>query len=132
MNRRYSNVYASQLEAYRTVQKTTMTGREIEASVLIAAAMKLKQCQDNWGAKDRNQRLDEALKFNQLVWTIFQGELAKPENPLPKKVREDLLSLSIFIDKRTFLVMSYPSQDMLTILININLNIAAGIRDSAK
>jgi flagellar biosynthesis activator protein FlaF len=109
-----------------------MTGREIEASVLITAAMKLKQCQDNWSAKDRNKRLDEALKFNQLVWTIFQGELAKPENPLPKKIREDLLSLSIFIDKRIFHVMSYPSQEMLTILININLNIAAGIRDSSK
>lgn len=125
-------MYAGQLEAYRTVQKTTMTGREIEASVLIAAAMKLKQCQDNWGAQDRNRKLDEALKFNQLVWTIFQSELAKPENPLPKKIREDLLSLSIFIDKRIFSVMSYPSQDKLTILININLNIAAGIRDNSK
>jgi flagellar protein FlaF len=125
-------VYANQLEAYRTVQKTTMSGREIEASVLIAAAMKLKQCQDNWSAKDRDRKLDEALKFNQLVWTIFQGELAKSDNPLPKKIREDLLSLSVFIDKRTFAAMSYPSRDNLTVLININLNIAAGLRDTPK
>ena len=125
-------MYANQLEAYRTVQKTTMSGREIEASVLIAAAMKLKQCQDNWSAKDRDRKLDEALKFNQLVWTIFQGELVKSDNPLPKKIKEDLLSLSVFIDKRSFAVMSYPSRDKLTILININLNIAAGLRDASK
>jgi len=125
-------VYASQLEAYRTVQKTTMSGREIEASVLIAAAMKLKQCQDNWGARDRGKRLDEALKYNQLIWSIFQSELVKSDNQLPKKIREDILSLSVFIDKRIFSVMSYPSADKLTILININLNIAAGLREGAK
>ena len=125
-------MYATQLEAYRTVQKTTMSGREIEASVLISAAMKLKQIQDNWTMKDRNKRLDEALKYNQLIWTIFQSELAKPDNPLPQKIREDILSLSAFIDKRTFNVMSYPSPDKLTVLININLNIAAGLRTTAK
>lgn len=125
-------MYVNQLEAYRTVQKTTMSGREIEASVLIAAAMRLKQCQDHWAAKDRNRTLDEALKYNQLIWTIFQTELAKPDNPLPKKIREDLLSLSSFIDKRTFQLMSYPSADKLTILININLNIAAGLREMPK
>jgi flagellar biosynthesis activator protein FlaF len=114
------------------VQKTTMTGRELEASVLIAAAMKLKQCQDNWSARDRNAKLDEALKYNQLIWTVFQSELIRPDNPLPRKIREDLLSLSAFIDKRVFAVMSYPSPDKLTILININLNIAAGLREAAK
>jgi flagellar biosynthesis activator protein FlaF len=132
MNGRYCAVYTNQIEAYRAVQKTTMTGRELEASVLIAAAMKLKQCQDNWSARDRNAKLDEALKYNQLIWTVFQSELIRPDNPLPRKIREDLLSLSAFIDKRVFAVMSYPSPDKLTILININLNIAAGLREAAK
>jgi len=132
MNRRYSTVHATEIEAYRTVQKTTMSGREIEASVLLSAAMRLKQCQDNWNARDREMRLDEALKFNQLIWTIFQGELAKPDNPLPKKLRQDILSLSAFIDKRIFTAMSYPSPDKLTVLININLNIAAGLRETSK
>ncbi|MFA5074329.1 MAG: flagellar biosynthesis regulator FlaF [Nitrospirota bacterium] len=125
-------MHATEIEAYRTVQKTTMSGREIEASVLLSAAMRLKQCQDNWNARDREMRLDEALKFNQLIWTIFQGELAKPDNPLPKKLRQDILSLSAFIDKRIFTAMSYPSPDKLTVLININLNIAAGLRETSK
>jgi len=42
-----------------------------------------------------------------------------------------LLSLSIFIDKRIFEAMSYPSPGKLDIIININKNIAAGLASSA-
>jgi len=107
-----------------------MSGREIEASVLTQAALKLVHCQDKWGTEGHQDRLDEALRFNQLIWSIFQTELAKPENPLPKKLREDLLSLSVFVDKRIFEVMGFPESDRLTILINIDLNLAAGLRIS--
>jgi flagellar protein FlaF len=123
-------MYANQLETYRTVQKTTMSDREIEASVLAKAAAKLQYCRDNWSAEDRQARLDEALKFNQLMWSIFQGELAKTDHPMPKKLREDILSLGAFIDKRIFEVMAYPTPEKLTIIININLNLAAGLRGS--
>lgn len=123
-------MYANQLETYRSVQKATMSDREIEASVLTKAASKLKYCQDNWDADDRDATLDEALKFNQLMWSIFQGELSKPDNPMPKKLREDILSLSAFIDKRIFEVMAYPVPEKLAIIININLNLAAGLRNS--
>jgi flagellar protein FlaF len=123
-------MYANQLATYKSVQKATMSDREIEASVLTKAALKLKSCQDNWDAYERDANLDEALKFNQLMWSIFQGELSKPDNPLPKKLREDILSLSAFIDKRTFDIMAYPLPEKLTIIININLNLAAGLRGS--
>lgn len=123
-------MYANQLETYKSVQKATMSDRDIEASVLTKAALKLKSCQDNWDSYERDANLDEALKFNQLMWSIFQGELSKPNNPLPKKLREDILSLSAFIDKRTFDIMAYPLPEKLTIIININLNLAAGLRGS--
>jgi len=118
----------AQLEAYRTALKTTMSGREIEASVLTKAALMLKNCLENWDSENRSARLEEALKFNQLIWSIFQSELSKAENPLPKKTREDILSLAAFIDKRIFDIMAYPSPEKLTIIININLNIAAGLQ----
>ena len=69
-------------------------------------------------------KLDAALKYNQRVWTIFQAELEKPENPLPNALKADLLRLSAFIDKRTLETIAYPSPEKLTILININHNIA--------
>lgn len=118
------------MQAYKNIQKTTMSVREIESSVLSKAAMMLKNCQDNWHDTERDTTLDQALRYNQLVWTIFQTELAKPDNPLPLELRQNLLSLAAFIDKRTFEVMAYPSPEKLSILVDINLNIAAGLRGS--
>lgn len=121
---------AAQLEAYKTAQKAVMSGREIEALALTRAALQLKKCRNEWDPDDRDGKRSESLEINQKIWTILQGELAKDDNPLPKQLRQDLLSLSLFIDKRTFDVMAYPAPEKLDILININLNIAAGLRSN--
>jgi flagellar protein FlaF len=123
-------MYSNPLEAYKTVDKTTMSGRETEARVLTQAAKKLKDCQDNWRAEDRDDKLDEALKYTQRIWSIFQGELSNKDNSLPRQLKINLLQLSSFIDKRIFETMSYPSPEKLTAVININQNIAAGLRGS--
>lgn len=126
-------MYAMQLNAYRTTQKTTTTsGRDIEAAALTQAALKLRDCQNNWGAGDCEGKLHEALKMNQRIWSIFQAELAKEDNPLPKKIRTDILSLSTFIDKRIFDIMAYPAPEKLSVIININQNLAAGLRSSPQ
>jgi len=124
-------MYGSQLEAYRTTQKTTVSGRELEALVLTKAALQLQQCQNNWDAEDRDARLTEAVRYNQTIWSLFQSELAKTDSPLPKKLREDIISLSMFIDKRLFEIMAVPAPEKLDVVININLNLAAGLRGSA-
>jgi flagellar protein FlaF len=121
-------MHGAQLETYRNMQKATLSGRELEAEVLSKAAIKLNFCQNNWNDPKREELLEEALKYNQKIWTLFQAELAKPDNPLPKKLREDLLSLSAFVDKRIFELMSFPTPEKLTAIININLNIASGLR----
>jgi flagellar protein FlaF len=74
------------LEAYHHIEKVTGSGREIEAAVLTKAAMKLKECQKNWDVHDRNDRLEEALKFNQKVWSIFQSELTATEPVTPGRL----------------------------------------------
>jgi len=130
MRRRLSRMYATQIETYRNTQKMTMSGRELEAAVLTKAAQKLTLCQNNWEASDREEKLNEALKYNQKIWTVFQSELSDPKNPLPKKLKEDLLSLSAFIDRRIFDILAFPSPEKLNAIININLNIAAGLRGS--
>jgi flagellar protein FlaF len=123
-------MHAAQLETYRNMQKATLSGRDLEAEVLSKAAYKLQYCQNNWDDPEREEMLDEALKYNQKIWTLFQSELAKDENPLPQKLKEDLLSLSAFIDKRIFEIMSFPSPEKLNAIININLNISAGLKGS--
>ena len=118
------------MEAYRTVQKTTMSGRELEASVLTKGALLLQQCQNSWDDSNRDAQLADAVKYNQTIWSVFQCELAKPDNPLPKKLRQDILSLSLFVDKRLFEIMTSPAPEKLNIIININLNLAAGLRSN--
>lgn len=118
------------LAVYQKVENATMSGREVEAAVLTKAALKLKKCQNNWDADDREIELDAALKFNQRIWTIFQGELIKEENPLPINFKRDILSLSAFVDKRIFETMAYPEPDKLTVMISINNNLAAGLRSA--
>jgi flagellar biosynthesis activator protein FlaF len=120
-------VYSSPLQAYETVNKTTMSGREIEAAVLNQGALKLKECQESWHADDRDERLEAALNFNQQIWTILQGELVKADNSLPKQIRQNLLTLSAYVDKRIFEIMAFPSPEKLNIVIDINRNIAAGL-----
>ena len=123
-------MYSSPLQTYETVNKTTMSGREIEAAVLTKAACKLKECQQNWNSEDREQKLNDALKYNQLIWSIFQGELKKDDNPLDKELRANLLQLSALVDRQIFDTMGEPSPDKLNLVIDINNNIAAGLRQS--
>ncbi|HOI74235.1 MAG TPA: flagellar biosynthesis regulator FlaF [Syntrophales bacterium] len=123
-------MYENPLKAYQQTQKAGMTGREIEAHVLTKAALKFRECQDKWNEGGSNGMLGEAIRYNQRIWSVFQGEMVDPANPLPVKLREDILTLSRFIDKRCFDVLAFPKPEKLDILIRINLNLAAGLRGS--
>lgn len=124
-------MYSNAMSSYESVDNMTMPGRGIEAAVLTKAARKLRECQDNWSVDDHGPKLEEALKYNQRIWSIFQVELAKDDHPLPKQLRSDILKLSAFIDRRIFETLASPSPDKLNIVIRINENLAAGLRGSA-
>jgi len=121
-------VYPNPMQAYQQVDKATMSGRDIEAAVLSRAAVRLKKCVDNWDLKTMEEELDQSLRYNQKIWTVFQSELLKPENPLPQDLKENILRLSVFVDKRTFDIMAFPKPEKIKILIDINQNLAAGLR----
>jgi flagellar protein FlaF len=117
----------SPIDVYQSVHKETMSGRELEAHVLLKAVAVLKDCQDRWDEPGHFNRMDDALRYNQRLWTFFQVELTSDECPLPKALRQDILNLSTFVDKRTFDIMAYPEKQKLDILISINRNIAEGL-----
>lgn len=125
-------MHANQIDAYRTAQNTTdnISGREIEAAALTRCALLLSDCRNNWDAPDRDLKLAEALRTNQMVWSILQSELVKDDNPLPVDIRSNILTLSVFIDNRILQIMADPEPDKLRIIIDINLNLAAGLRGS--
>ncbi len=123
-------MYKNAFKNYQDVEKATVSGRETEARVLTQAAIKLQVCQKNW-QDGIFEELDTALKYNQKIWSIFQSELIKNDNPLPTEIKRDLLKLAGFIDRRIFETMSSPSPEKLDIIIKINQNIAAGLRGPA-
>ena len=123
-------MYSKVLKAYRKVEKTTASPREIEAKVLINGAMKLKRCQEHWESEDFKERLHDALKYNQKIWTIFQADLARDENPLPGDLKRNLLKLSALIDRHILSSFAHPEPERLSRIIHINLGIAAGLEKS--
>ena len=123
-----------QEQAYRNAQKTTTTGRDLEAHVLTQTAIRLAESVRQWqdGSDLGAENVFEALRNNQHLWTVFQAELAKEDNPLPLKIKEDLLNLSLFVDKRTFEMMANLDPEKIKILIDINMNLAAGLQGSVN
>jgi len=116
------------LDAYQNVEKATLSGRMLEASVLSKAAMLLLEVKNHWQEDELERRLDEALRYNQQVWSFFQVEVSAEENPLPPEIKRNILTLSAFVDKRIFELMAYPAPEKIDILVNINQNLAAGLR----
>lgn len=123
---------ANPLDAYRDVEKATLSQRDMEATVLTKAAMQLKALQDDWDGANRDSRLEDALNYNQRVWSFFQAELTMADNPLPDEIKRNILALSFFVDRRTFDTLAYPAPEKLSILVNINLNVAAGLREGGN
>lgn len=121
-------MFASARQTYEAATKTSISGRELEARALSKAAQLLQDCAQQWDAPGRAARLDDAIRFNQRLWSVFQAELVRPTHELPLELRVNLLRLSQFIDKRSFEVLAEPSPAKLKALIDLNRNIAEGLR----
>lgn len=123
-------MYKNPLQAYQEADKSGMSGRDVEAYALSKAAMALRECQNNWDSPQRDQLLEHALNLNQRVWSIFQAELTRADNPMPLPIKQNILKLSTFIDKRIIEVVAEPNPERLNIIVSINENLAAGLRQS--
>ena len=124
-------MFRSARGAYEVAVKATESSRELEAAALTKAARLLDECRHGWNEPDRANRLEEALRFNQRLWTFFQAELTRPGHEMPRELRVNLLSLSAFVDRRTFELLAEPRAEGLQALVDINRNIALGLKESA-
>jgi flagellar protein FlaF len=108
------------------------SGRQIEISILEMAAGKLRSCLGETGEVAWSRDLDEAVRFNQKIWDVFTADWSNPQCPLDKSLRESLISLSVFVKKRSFKVISQPSRQGLTSLVQLNDNLVQGLRHSSS
>lgn len=116
------------INSYQQQLKTSETVQETEAAVLEKAAFALESAQR---APEDDEVFQEALNYNRLVWTSIQSAL-DTGNQLPDAVVANLMSLSIFIDKQIGKALFDHDRALLSSIININRNIAAGLRDAAR
>ncbi|MDM7913938.1 MAG: flagellar biosynthesis regulator FlaF [Candidatus Eisenbacteria bacterium] len=120
-------MFRSPVQAYEAGSKTSASSRELEAAALFKAARSLETCKDGWNEPQKRETLDDALRQNLRLWSLFQAELARPDHELPLDLRVDLLRLSAFVDRRTFDLMAHPEPEKLQALIDINRHIASGL-----
>jgi flagellar protein FlaF len=120
-------MYRDARGAYEAGAKCAVTNRELEATALFKAARKLEECLAAWETPGRGAQLDEALRYNLRLWTLFQCELLKPDHVMLPHLRANMLRLSAFVDRRTFELMAEPSLDRVRPLIEVNRNIAMGL-----
>jgi flagellar protein FlaF len=113
--------------SYESGRRTSVANRELEASALYKAARMLESCRRDWDGPGRDERVGEALRYNQRLWSFFQCELARLDHELPVALRVQLLRLSAFVDQRTFDLLRTPSAEGLRALVQINRLIAAGL-----
>lgn len=113
--------------AYQQVGKQTANPRDLEANLLVKSATNMQRIRDNWDGATRDD-LAAALKFNQRLWTVFMGSVTDPASPLPVDVRQNVANLGIFIAKHMLQLQIEPAAQKLDVLININRQLAAGLR----
>jgi flagellar protein FlaF len=115
--------------AYARVAEQISSPRELEARALLTAARRFKDLQANWDPRHANLR--SALLFNRKLWQIFVNAVLEDDCPHAKDVRENIASIGVFVFSRTLETEIDPAPEKLDALIDINMNIAAGLGSAA-
>ena len=105
--------------------------RELEAQLLMRAASKLQAVKD--GTVTKMADVLSAVRYNRQLWLIFAFSTNSSDNPLPIEIRKNVISLAAFVVNRsiTLETAAEPQPERVDVLININREIAAGLRTNA-
>ena len=112
-------------QVYKSVARQTSSPRELEATLLLQAAAQLQSVRDAWEQKRGD--LDDALRYNRRLWSVFLSEVTDSKNPMPKAIRQNVANIGLFVMNQTVAVMNNPQPQLLGSLISINREIAAGL-----
>jgi flagellar protein FlaF len=118
-------------QAYSKNAQKTGHPRELEAQLLMRAAAKLQAIKD--GEPAETDGFLSALRYNRRLWIVFASSIGKAENPLPREVKQNVANLANFIVNHSMKLEfdRTAAQDRVGVLININREIAAGLRAQA-
>lgn len=83
-------------------------------------------------APNPREAMIAAVKINWRLWTIFQSELSAPESTVELTMRQNMLSLANFVDKKTMEFLKSPSAELLESLAKINLTLCGDFTPDAS
>lgn len=121
--------YEDQVSQYSRIPEPG-SPRQTEAWALIEAAKRLAAGITHGPDDDKETRSvrKAALRLNWKLWTIFQAEVSRPErSDLPEDIQLNMLTLCQFVDKQTVGALVNPTAEALSVLIDLNRHIAAGL-----
>ncbi len=116
-------------QAYQQTAKVVESPRQRESALLMKAAAGLQKVKDEWETSTQEE-LRSALTFNRKLWTIFMSAVTQDDSPLPQEVRQNIANLGMFVMNQTreILYEGVPEAEQLTVLVQLNRQIAAGLR----
>jgi flagellar protein FlaF len=116
-------------QAYQQTAKVVESPRQRESALLMKAAAGLQKVKDEWNIST-DEELRTALNFNRKLWTIFMSAVTQEDSPLPQEIRQNIANLGMFVMNQTreILYEGPPQPEQLTVLVQLNRQIAAGLR----
>lgn len=121
-----SDPYRRVSDAYSKWGQGPIDQRRLEGDVLLGAASRLEVARREW-RPESGRALEAALLHNRKVWTIFAGGAADEASALPIELRDNVISIAVFVFRRSLQVLARPEPGMIDALIEINRCIAAGL-----
>jgi flagellar protein FlaF len=83
-------------------------------------------------AEDGGKMLRDALILNQRLWTIFQTSMTEPDCPLPREIRDNVLALSIMMDRQILKRLGDLDGSQLQPILDINRCVAEGLAQTPQ
>lgn len=121
-----NNPYAKAAGSYGKTAKETPDQRELEAQLLFKAAGELQKLHDRWD-EATPEDIENILTYNRKLWMLFFDTAVENTDDRPLDLRNNIVNLCNFIFKRSINILSEPAKEKLTVLIDINRQVAAGL-----
>jgi flagellar protein FlaF len=112
------------IQAYQRVSRQGETPRDAEYRAFGMATAGLVRARD--AGRTRLGEIADALDLNRRLWSLLAMDCAHPDNKLDMKLRAQIISISLFVDRHTSAVLREGAE--IDPLIDINRSMMEGLR----
>jgi flagellar protein FlaF len=111
------------LQAYKTAATRAENPREMEYRLFGQVTRALMHA-STVDASDVATRID-AIDWNRRLWSALATDCANPDNTMPKSLRAQIISISLFVSRHSSTIMR--GEDNFDALIDINKMVMQGL-----